>query len=46
MPADTKLDNNILLVFTKQEIDMEKNLWESKISSHQFKIKSPHKSDK
>ena len=29
MPADTKPYNNILLVFTEQEIDMEKNLWES-----------------
>ena len=43
MPADRKLDNNILLVFTEQEFDMEKNLWESKISPHQFKIKSPHR---
>ena len=29
MPADAKPYNNILLVFTEQEIDMEKNLWES-----------------
>ena len=37
MPADTKLYNNILLAFTEQGINMGKNLWESKISSHQFK---------
>ena len=41
MSADTKLCDNILLVFIQQEINMEKNLKESKISSHQFKIKSP-----
>ena len=38
MPADTKLCDNILLVFIQQEINIEKNLKESKISSHQFKI--------
>ena len=43
MSADTKVFNFILLVFTRQEIDMEKKLQESKISSHQFKIKSPHR---
>ena len=42
MPADTKFDNNILVVFTKQDINMGKKFWESKISPHQFKIKSPH----
>ena len=43
-PADKKLCNYILLVFTKQEVDEgKKKFLESKISSHQFKIKSPHR---
>ena len=33
----------VLLVFSEQEINVEKKSQESKISSHQFKIKSPQR---